>query len=260
MYGSRDRAGLSRLVISVALVGVLVVAGAYVFLANGSKTSTSSQSSSSSSTSLSSFSATTAVEQFVQDLNARNVDGLVNFYSKDAVDVWSGHTGGLSGQYAGTSSIKLIYATTVGKSNKLDANISDFAEKRVSPTQVNVTFMIQLVANSSVAGIVTATINVSQQWNLGSAGYHITKENWAYQLYDSTLIDAGLGSATTFPQWGYMLKGGNPNLVSEKSFEWNAGPYFAASVYAFLFGVVALLALRFRPSGGKVSAREQERR
>jgi hypothetical protein len=30
----------------------------------------------------------------------------------------------------------------------------------------------------------------------------------------------------------------NPNLVPEKSFEWHAGPYVAASVYAFL-GAVA---------------------
>jgi hypothetical protein len=83
-------------------------------------------------------------------------------------------------------------------------------------------------------------------------------ENWNYTHYDSTFIDAKIPSATTFPQWGYMLKGGNPNLVSEKSFEWSAGPYVAAAVYAFLLGVVMMTVLRLRSSRGP-AARQQGR-
>ncbi len=243
MYG-RGRAGMSKLVVPVVLIVILAAAGAYVFLGMGSRTSTTSQTSSTSSAPSTPLNST--VSQLIQDLNARNVDGLLTYYSPNAVDVWAGNTGGLSGLYTGTDSIRLIYATTVGKSHALSANISNYAEKKISSTEVNATYVIHLVANSSVAGIVTATIDTSEQWNWGSTGWQIQKENWSYKLYDSTLVDAGLGSATTFPQWGYMLKGGNPNLVSEKSFEWHAAPYLAASVYAFLFGVVAFMALRFR--------------
>jgi len=257
MYRSRGRTGVSKMVVPVVLIVILVAAGAYVFLAMGSKTTTTSQSSSSSSLPTSPLNST--VSQFIQDLNSRNVDGVINFYGQNAVDVWSGNTGGLSGLYTGTDSIRLIYATTVGKSHSLDANISNYAEKKISPTVVNATYVIKLISNSSVAGIVTATINTSEQWNWGSAGWQISKENWSYQLYDSTLVDAGLGSATTFPQWGYMLKGGNPNLVSEKSFEWHAAPYLAASVYAFLFGVIAFVALRFKYAPRR-APQEQPRR
>jgi hypothetical protein len=198
------------------------------------------------------------VNQLIQDLNDRNVDGVITFYGPSAVDVWSGETGGLSGKYTGDDNIRLIYATTVGKSTALDANVSNYAEKTFSPTNVNATFVITMLANSPVAGKVNATIDVTQEWNWGNGGWQISKENWAYAYYDSSQIDAGIPSATTFPQWGYMLKGGNPNLVSEKSFEWHAGPYVAASVYAFLFGIVAVVALRFRSRGR--SARPEGRR
>jgi hypothetical protein len=37
-----------------------------------------------------------------------------------------------------------------------------------------------------------------------------------------------------------LKNGHNPDLISEKSFEWHAGPYIAALVYAFLAGVLAV--------------------
>jgi hypothetical protein len=254
MYAGRRRRGMSKFAVPAALViiVVIVVAGALVLLPKGSKTTVQS----SSTTSLPTVALTSTVSQLIQDLNARNVEGLIAFYSPDAVDIWSGSTGGLSGMYTGTTNIKLIYATTVGKSSSLDANISDYSQGVSSPTQENASFVIKLLANSTAAGIVHATIDVSEQWDWAGSGWQITKENWAYTLYDSSLIDAGIPSATTFPQWGYELKGGNPNLVSEKSFEWHAGPYIAASVYAFLFGVLAIAALRLR----SIDRRERPKR
>jgi hypothetical protein len=244
MYGSRRRTGLSKLAIPVVLVVIVAVAGAYVFLTRGSTPPTSTQS---SSTSLPTVPLKDEVNQFITDFNNRNVDAVVAFYAPSSTLVWSGNVGGLAGMYSPAGNIRLIYATTVGKSLKLNANVSNYAEKTISPTVANATFVITMLENSSEAGIVHATINVSQEWVWGNAGWQISKENWAYAKFDSSFIDAGLPAATTFPQWGYALKGGNPNLVSEKSFEWHAGPYVAASVYAFLFGVVAFMALRSRP-------------
>jgi hypothetical protein len=245
MQTTSDRRGVSRLVAPVAVIAVLAAAvGAYVFLTRAPATPTQT-----STTGPPTVPVQTAVDQLVQDLNDRNVDGMVTFYTPNAVDVWFGNTGGLSGRYVGPEQIRLIYATSVGKTTSLDANLSDYAQDVFSPTNVNATFVINMRGNSTVAGILTAKVDVSQEWNWGNPGWQISKENWNYAIFDASNIDKNLGTSTTFPQWAVMNMGGNPNLVSEKSFEWHAGPYVAASVYAFLFGVVALLALRLRSKG-----------
>jgi hypothetical protein len=244
VLNARARTGVSKLAVPVVLVVILVVAGAYVFLARSPTTSTSSQSSTSSSQP--SAPLRSAVNQFVQDFNAREVDNVLTFYTPTSVVVWSGKTGGLVGQYTGASSIKLIYAASVGKTTVMHANLSNYAEDVFSATHVNATFVLVMLANSSVAGKLNATVNVSQEWKWGSGGWQISKENWAYKYFDASLLDLQFGSATTFPQWGYMQEGGNPNLVSEKSFEWHAGPFLAAGLYAFLFSIVAVMALRLR--------------
>jgi hypothetical protein len=244
VYSSRARTGVSRLALPVALIVILVFAGAYVFLTRNSTTPPAS----SSSGSLPSAPVSSAVNQLVKDLNDRNVDGVVTFYGPNAVDVWSGRLVGLQGQYTGAGNIRLLYATTVGKSSQVNANVSKYAEDTFSPTHINATFELGMFANSTAAGVVRAIIQVSQDWSWGNGGWQISKENWGYTYYDSSLVDAGLPSATTFPQWGYMLKGGNPNLVSEKSLEWHAAPFLAAGVYAFLFSIVFVLAVRLRSS------------
>jgi hypothetical protein len=244
VFRTRGRAGVSRLAVPVAIIAVLVVAGAYLLLTRGSTPSPSS-----SASSLPAVQVSTAVSQYVQDLNDRSVDGMATFYTPSSAVHWSGQLGGLQGVYSGTENIRLLYATSVGKTTSMSANSSGYKQDVLSPTRVNVTFTIAMLANSTVAGILTSTINVSQQWDWGNSGWQISKENWAYASFDASKLDAKEPSVTTFPQWGYELKGGNPNLVSEKSFEWHAGPFVAAAVYAFLFGIVAFVALRFRSTG-----------
>jgi hypothetical protein len=253
MQPTRAKAGISKLAVPVALIVILAVAGAYVFL---TRTPATTQSSSGTSPSVP---VQSAVNQLVQDLKGRNVDGLATFYTPSSVTVWSGRLVGLQGKYTSTGNIRLLYATTIGKTTTVDANVSNYVEHVFSPTNVNATFMLALVANSSVAGVVKATIDVTQEWNWGNSGWQISKENWAYNYYDSSFIDAGIPSATTFPQWGVMQMGGNPNLVSEKSFEWHAGPYLAAGIYAFLAGIAVVLALRLT-SRGSGSRPDEKRR
>jgi hypothetical protein len=244
VHGARERRGVSRLAVPVALIVVLAVAGGYVFLTRSPAVSTSTQSSISSTQP--SIPLRSAVDQFLQDFNAREVDSVLTFYTPTSVVVWSGKTGGLVGKYTGASNIRLIYAASVGKTSTMDANLSDYAQNVFSPKHINATFMVVLLANSSVAGKLNATVDVSQEWNWGSGGWHISKENWDYTYFDASLLDLQYGSATTFPQWGYMQEGGNPNLVSEKSFEWHAGPFLAAGLYGFLFSILTVMALRFR--------------
>jgi len=236
---SERRAGIGKLVAPIALVIVVAIGGAYVFFTrNPTSPATTSASTSPNQT------VKSAVDQFVSDLNARNVDGLSSFYNQKSLVLWSGNTGGLQGQYAGASNIRLIYATSVGKTTKMDISSSKYVEKVFSPTHINSTYILHMVANSTTVGTINATISVSQEWNWGGAAWQISRENWSYDFFSASLLNAQYGSSTTFPQWGVMRAGGNPNLVSEKSFEWNVGPILAMGIYAFLFSFVLVTAVR----------------
>jgi hypothetical protein len=237
------RAGFSKLAPLVVLVVILVAAGAYVFLSSRSTppSSTTTRSSSSPPTPVQS-----AVDEYVQDLNDRSVNGLASFYTPSSVVLWSGELGGLQGRYIGTQQIMLLYGASIGKTTAMNATASNYTQIALSPTVENATYDLVLHANSTVAGVLNAAINVVQEWSWANDGWQISKESWAYTLFYSSQLTNELGTPTTFPQWGYELKGGNPNLVSEKNFEWHAGPYIAASVYAFLLGVAAMGALRLR--------------
>ena len=147
MHPVGGRAGVSRLAAAVAVVAVLIVAGGYVFLARGPTTPTQT-----STAGPPTVPVQTAVDQLVQDLNDRNVDGLVTFYGPNAVDIWFGSTGGLSGRYVGPEQIRLIYATSVGKTTTLDANLSDYAQDVFSPTNVNATFMLSIAGTAPWPG------------------------------------------------------------------------------------------------------------
>src|SRR5712691_2227351 len=122
MYLTRGKSGISKLAVPVALIVILVAAGALVFLTRSPTTSTSSQSSASSPPSVPLRS---AVNQLIQDINARNVDSVVTFYGPTSVVVWSGRTGVLVGRYTGQGNIRLIYAASIGKTTQMNANVSN---------------------------------------------------------------------------------------------------------------------------------------
>jgi hypothetical protein len=236
------RAGISKLAPLAALAIILLAVGAYIFLSSRSTSPPSSTGRGSSSPTP----VRDAVDEYVQDLNDRSVNALSSFYTSNSVVLWSGELGGLQGRYVGTQQITLLYGASIGKTTEMNATTSNYTQIAQSPTLVNASFNLVLHANSTVAGVLNAAINVVQEWSWANDGWQISKETWAYTLFYSSQLTAELGTPTTFPQWGYELKGGNPNLVSEKSFEWHAGPYVAATVYAFLFGVVTVGALRVR--------------
>jgi hypothetical protein len=188
-----------------------------------------------------------AVDQWVQDFNTRNVEGLSNFYTTDAAVVWGGtpQAGSLLGTYNGIGNIRILYGSSIGKTTFLNASISNYSEKPTNPSNIDVTLTLKMQGNSTVVGGLTSTITANQEWHFVGGQWAIANENWNYL----TFTEQFPVSSTTFPQWTALKAGQNPNLVSEKSFEWNAGPFVAAAVYALLFGVVAFIALRFRSMG-----------
>jgi hypothetical protein len=183
-----------------------------------------------------------AVTQWVADFNSRNVQGLGNFYSQDALVVWSGDASGLAGTYNGQGNVRILYGSSIGKTTSLNASISNPVVTPLSPDEANVTLTLNMKGNSTVVGALAITVQANQLWNYVSGQWQIVKEGWDYTyFYEQTPV-----TSTTFPQWTALKEGENPNLVSEKSFEWHAGPYIAASVYAFLFGVLAFGVIRIR--------------
>ncbi len=167
---------------------------------------------------------------------------LSNLYAPDACVTWTGLASGLIGTYNGQGNIKILYGSSIGKTTSLNASIANYNEKATSPTNYDVSVTILMRGNSSVVGKLNATIDATQQWTYNNGHWQIVNETWDYKVFDVQFVV----SSTTFPQWGAMRIGTNPDLVSEKSFEWNAGPYVAASVYAFLFGIVAIGVIKYR--------------
>jgi hypothetical protein len=184
----------------------------------------------------------TAVNQWVADFNSRDVVGLGNFYSQDTIVTWSGNAPGLTGTYNGVSNVRILFGSSIGKTTTLTASIANYNEKDTNPSNANVSLTLSMTGNSSVVGALSITVAANQQWNYVGGQWQIVKETWDYTAFQEQFPV----SATTFPQWTALKEGQNPNLVSEKSFEWNAGPYVAASVYAFLFGVLAFGAMKYK--------------
>jgi hypothetical protein len=241
------RLAISALAVAVVVFVVIGIAVELVFLPKASSPSTGSATTTAGSVYCSvgcptpSTALKTAVDQWVQDFNTRNVQGLSNFYSTDSAVVWSGKGGSLNGVYSGQGNVRILYGSSIGKTIFLVANITNYQEKPVNPSNVNVTLTLDMKGNSSVVGALTITVDASQLWNYIGGQWQIVNENWNYVTFNQQYPV----SATTFPQWTALKTGQNPNLVSEKSFEWHAGPYVAASVYAFLGGVAAIGVIKY---------------
>jgi hypothetical protein len=241
------RLAISALAVAVVVFVAIGIAVELVFLPKASSPGTTVATSASTSVYCQSGCSApttplkTAVNNWVAAFNNRDVTGLGNFYTQDASVAWS-NAPGLTGTYNGLGNIRILYGSSIGKTTSLTASIANYQEKDTNPSNANVTLTLSMAGNSTVVGGLTITVDATQQWNYIGGQWQIVKESWNYVKF----IEQFPVSATTFPQWTALKEGQNPNLVSEKSFEWNAGPYVAASVYAFLFGVLAFGLIAYR--------------
>ncbi len=183
-----------------------------------------------------------AVNRWVADLNSRNLMGLGDFYAENATVTYSGLATGFAGTYAGKGNIMILYGSTTGKEASVNASIANYNQNNMDPSDANVTFLLNMTGTNAVTGHFAILVNASQQWDYAGGQWQISKENWDYKVFNIQYPCCG----TTFPQWAAARSGLNPDLVSEKSFEWHAGPYVAASMYAFLVGVIAIGSLAYR--------------
>jgi hypothetical protein len=194
-----------------------------------------------------------AVSEWVYDLQSRDVTSLANLYAPNANATWTG-AAGLSGTYIGVGNIKILYGSTLGKYTGLAASLANYSQKTIGPSAENVTFILTMKASSTVVGAVNITAHVAQDWNNSGGQWQVYKENWNYTIYNQQFM----GTTTTFPQWGVARGGGNPDLVSEKSIEWHAGPLLSASIYAFLSAVVFLFSFLWFLQPGREKGRAKQ--
>jgi hypothetical protein len=249
-----DRSPRKRLAISALAVGVVVfvaigIAVELVFLPKASAPAGNTTTVTTSTTpyclsgcTAPSVPLKTVVDQWLADFNDRDVTALGNNYAQNTVVTWTGNAPGLVGTYNGVGNVRILFGSSIGKTTSLNASIANYQEKDTDPSNANVTLTLSMAGNSSVVGKLGITVAADQVWNYIGGQWQIVKETWNYQVFNEQYPV----SATTFPQWTAMKEGQNPNLVSEKSFEWHAGPYVAASVYAFLFGVLAFGVIKYR--------------
>jgi hypothetical protein len=184
----------------------------------------------------------TALNQWAADLNSLNVTGLAKMYSPNATVAWTGTAAGLTGTYNGRANIMILYGSSIGKTSSTNASISNYVQKSTKPSDANVTFTLDMKGNSTVWGEYDARANASQQWTYADGRWQILKETWDYSVFNVQFPQEG----TTFPQWTAIIEGKSPDLVPDKSLEWHAGPYVAASAYALLGAVVAIGLINFR--------------
>jgi hypothetical protein len=245
---TRGRIAISALAIAVVVFVAIGIAVELVFLPKASTSSTPTTTTTAttvytcSGCAAPSSTVKAAVTQWVADFNSRDVTGIGNFYAQDTVVTWTGIAPGLTGTYNGVGNVRILFGSSIGKTTTLTASIANYNEKDVNPYNANVSLTLSMNGNSSVVGALSITIQANQQWNYVGGQWQIVKETWNYVSFTEQFPVA----ATTFPQWTALKEGQNPNLVEEKSFEWHAGPYVAASIYAFLFAVAALGAIRYR--------------
>jgi hypothetical protein len=170
------------------------------------------------------------------------VTGLANFYTPDAYVLWTGNAPGLVGGYTGTSSIRILYGSSIGKTTYLNATASDIKVVEINPSNENVSLDLTMRGHSSVLGNLNVSVVADQNWNYVNQTWRIASETWNYIVFSPQFPQ----SSTTFPQWTALKDGQNPNLVSEKSFEWHIGPYVATAVYAFMGSIVAMGYVMYR--------------
>ncbi len=237
---------------AVILVVVVAAGGLYLFLGSGPSSSTTSSTTSSVRSSTTSTTTSQSVStslvvppvnsaftQYVNNFNNRDVERVVAFYTPDAVVTWTGNTGGTSGTYQGTNSIRLAMSTSVGHTTSFNVIATNVTQSSTSPTAVTLAYTFNMTGVSTIIGPFNATIFLTQNWIYNNGQWSVQKDLWNYLSFAS----ANSGEATVFPQWGLSLSGKSPNLAQEHVLEWNLAPFLAAAVYTSVLTLGIILVL-----------------
>jgi len=97
-----------------------------------------------------------AVVQWVADFDARDVTGLANLYTNDALVNWTSSSevlpNVLDGVYSGIDNIRILYGSEIGKTTALIATLSNYKETDINQDNANVSLTLTMKGNRPWSG------------------------------------------------------------------------------------------------------------
>jgi len=94
--------------------------------------------------------------QWVADFDARDVTGLANLYTNDALVNWTSSSevlpNVLDGVYSGIDNIRILYGSEIGKTTALIATLSNYKETDINQDNANVSLTLTMKGNRPWSG------------------------------------------------------------------------------------------------------------
>ncbi len=245
--------GISKVVVAVAGIVLIAVAGIGVFLSTRGPsivgtTSTGSTSSAGSTASTNTQGAPppgarAAFNQHLLNMDSRNIPVVLNDYTDNPVVVWTGNTAGLGGVYTGAGNIRLLLASALSTAQQITLAPTNYIVKNDSASRVTVNATLAMSGNSQILGPFNGTIIAQSVFTLTNGVWKISNEAWYYKTFNVTTP----GGSTTFPEW-QKIGPINPTRKSSDqlhNFAWDfGGPGVAATIYLSIGVLVTLLVLK----------------
>ncbi len=201
--------GLIIVVIAVAGMAAIFVAGGAVSTGIGSVVVTSTGTSNASTSSGSSFPSLTGpppsgfgqpvLQSHLQKLNNRDVVGATNDFAQNGVMIWTGTTQGLGGVYTGQGNIRVTLQTAIGSASSLSYTIVSFNASGTTsnPSIAGASTVLSFSGKSAILGTFNGTIDAKYEYLNQGGAWLIQQEISDYTTFS---VQYSQGS-TTFPQW-----------------------------------------------------------
>jgi hypothetical protein len=196
-------------IIAVAGMAAIFVAGGAVSTGIGSVVVTSKGTSNASTSSGPSFPSLTGpspsgfgqpvLQSHLQKLNNRDVVGATNDFTQNGVMIWTGSTQGLGGVYSGQGNIRVTLQTAIGSASSLSYTIVSFNASGTTsnPNIAGASAVLSFNGKSAILGTFNGTINAKYEYLSQGGAWLIQQETSDYTTFN---VQYSQGS-TTFPQW-----------------------------------------------------------
>ncbi|MDJ0274930.1 MAG: hypothetical protein NYU90_07025 [Aigarchaeota archaeon] len=183
----------------------------------------------------------TFFNNYVADVQRRDVLAIIDKYSQDAVAYWTGQAAGLKGTYKGQGNIRILYIAALGTAKTITLKEESFTTRYEG--DVAVIESVQAISgNSDVLGNFDGRVKITLKVKLLGGQLKIVEETWDYLTFNYEKT----GGATTFPQWADIKAGRPVALEPTKDFKdlvWAVSSFFAYGLFAFA-AVTAVIAIR----------------
>jgi hypothetical protein len=197
------------------------------------------------------------LQTHLQRLNNRDVIGATNDYAQNGVMIWTGNTQGLGGTYSGRGNIHVTLQTAIGSASSLSYTITSFNASGSSsnPNVAGASAVLNFDGKSAILGIFNGTINAKYEYVNQGGTWVIQQELSDYTTFN---VQFSQGS-TTFPQW-QMTGPQLPQRYSESPFKNWVYFYGGAAAAIAVAGYLSTLPIVIYVKKKRTSNRASERR